>query len=304
MSEEMISRKGVAYIVIATLGFSLIPILAQMGLSTDLKAATLLFYRFFIATLLFLIYCLATKKSLRLRNRKEYFYVAVAGCIYCVQCIFFFSSFQYISSSLGEIIYHCYPLFILVLANLFLKESITRNKVFGVILSVIGVFIVLYAPWGAHEIRGIVYVVVTAFVSSVYMVYTKKRVSDIDTTVLTMYLCLVCSVLYLAYSIIKGEFAVLQTYQIIINVCILSVCSTVIGFFSFMKAISLLKVGQVSILSLLEPIFTIIIAFLLLGVQLTSLQMIGTAVVLLAIYVYERPEKRNLDVPKEPPESL
>jgi len=113
--------------------------------------------------------------------------------IYSIQCIFFFSSFNHISSSLGEIIFHCYPLFVLITAKVFLDESITLNKVLGVGLSVIGIGIVLYAPWNVAEITGIIYVIISALTSSIYMVYTKKKVVDIDNTVLTMYLCSVCS---------------------------------------------------------------------------------------------------------------
>ncbi len=123
-AELCVKRKGIIYIVLGTLGFSLIPIMAQIGLSSDMTAGTLLFYRFFIAGLLFLIYCLATQKRILLSNRKEYIYVIIAGCIYSAQCIFFFSSFNYISSSIGEILYHCYPLFVLILANRFLKEPV------------------------------------------------------------------------------------------------------------------------------------------------------------------------------------
>ncbi|MGL6106200.1 EamA family transporter [Romboutsia sp.] len=61
--------------------------------------------------------------------------------------------------------------------------------------------------------------------------------------------------------------------------------STIVGFFAFMKVISLLSVGQVSILSLIEPIFTIILAYIILGTKLTILQIIGTVVILLAIYI-------------------
>lgn len=282
------SRQGVFYIIIATAGFSLIPVLAQMGLATDMTAATLLFYRFFIAAVIFLIYCLITRKSILLKDSREYIFVIIAGVIYSAQCILFFSSFRYISSSIGEIVYHCYPIFILILAYIFLKEPITKTKVAGVILSITGIVIVLYGPWNLLETIGIVYVVFTALISSVYMVFTKKTVSSVDTTVLTFYLCVVCSVIYFCYSMLSNEFAIIPDVSIAVNVIILAVCSTVIGFFFFMKAIILLPVGQVSILSLLEPVFTIILAFFMLRVDLTVIQILGTGIVLIGIYVYEK----------------
>ncbi|GAA0712819.1 EamA family transporter [Paraclostridium ghonii] len=288
------NNKGVVYIVIATLGFSIIPILANMGLENNLSSATLLFYRFFIAGVVFLAYCVITKRKICLKDKKEALYICVAGVIYSVQCISFFSSFQYISPSIGEIIYHCYPLFTLILASLILKEGVTKKKVIGVILSVVGTSIVLYAPWQMAEIRGIMYVIMAALVSAIYMVYTKKRITNMDTIVLTMYLCFVCCAIYFLYSMVNGEFVFISNPKIIFYVSILALFSTIVGFFAFMKAISLLSVGKVSILSLFEPIFTILLDYIILGTKLTILQIIGTAVILLAIYIYDRPCKDDL----------
>lgn len=281
------TKKGVLFMLLATIGFSIIPVLASIGFTLDLTAATLLFYRFFMAALFFLAYCVIKKKSLQLGSAKAYISVILAGIVYALQCLFFFSAFRYISPSLGEILYHCYPLFILVLAAVFLKESVTSQKVLGVILSIIGVAITLYAPWNVAEIKGIIFVVMTALISSIYMVFTKKYTSSIDTTVLTTYLCFVCSSVLLGYVLIMGEFVWLNTWQGFLNAGLLAFWSTIIGLFAFMKAISYLNIGLVSILSLSEPIFTIVISYFVLGTTLTILQIVGTAVILSAIYIYE-----------------
>lgn len=286
-------NKGIIYVVIATLGFSIIPILANLGLSSNLTSATLLFYRFFIAGLVFLAYCIITKRNILIKDKKQALFICIAGVIYSVQCISFFSAFKYISPSIGEIIYHCYPLFTLILAALFLKEEVTKQKIVGVILSIVGTSIVLYAPWQVSEIRGIVYVIITALVSAIYMVYTKKYIADVDTIMLTMYLCFVCSIVYFGYSMVNGEFVIITSINIIFYVSMLAFWSTIIGFFAFMKAITLLSVGQVSILSLLEPIFTILLAYVILQNQLTILQIIGTGVILFAIYIYDSSGKDN-----------
>ncbi|MDO5302097.1 MAG: DMT family transporter [Tissierellia bacterium] len=288
MDQNKVDKRGIIYIVIATLGFSIIPILAQIGLATNLGASTLLFYRFFLAFVVFFLYVIIAKKKVKLEEKSDYIHVFLAGLIYSLQCIFFFSSFKYISSSLGEIIYQCYPFFVLILAYFFLNEKITKGKLIGVALSIMGTIITIYGPLGNNHIRGIIYVIITAFISSVYIIFSKQRVSNIDTTVLTMYLCLVCSIVYLLYSLVRKDFVIITDLHLVFNVTVLAICSTVIGFFAFMKAISLLSAGYVSILSLLEPIFTIVLAYLILGVALTPLQLLGTTIVLIGVYIYER----------------
>jgi len=285
------TKKGIFCILIATLGFSIIPIMARIGFSLNVSASTMLFYRFFLAGIFLSFYCLLKKQLLKLESYHLLFTVIVGGIIYSFQCLCFFSSFKYIAPSLGEVLYHCYPLFILILAGYFLKESITKEKATGVLLSIIGVGIVLYAPWTLAEFRGIVLVILTALISSIYMVYIKKYISDLDSLVLTTYLCFTCSFVFLAWSLLNREFTFLHNWKELSTASILAFFSTIVGFFAFNKSIKLLNVGIVSILSLAEPVFTIILSFLILGDRLTWVQLLGTLIILLAIYIYEKEPK-------------
>ncbi|MDR1135900.1 MAG: DMT family transporter [Clostridiales Family XIII bacterium] len=283
-----INGKGLAWILIATVGFSVIPIIASMGFAENYTPVTLLFYRFFIAGIVFLIYCVLSRKKIALQDKSTVVAMCTAGGLYSIQCIFFFSAFQYISSSVGEIVYHCYPLFVLPLAAVFLHESLTAQKIFGVVLAVAGTAVILYSPWELAEIKGIVYVFVSTFTSSFYMVFTKKYLGSIDSAALTMYLCFVCAAVYFVYGLMKGELAAPTGYKAFVYIGILSFWSTIVGFFAFMKAISLLTAGQVSVFSLLEPVFTVTLAYIMLGDKLAALQIAGALVILAGIIIYDR----------------
>ncbi|MEG1584177.1 MAG: DMT family transporter [Anaerovorax sp.] len=123
--------KGTIYVVISSLGFSIIPILATLGFSANMAAGTMIFYRFFIAGCLFFIYCIVRKERLKFQQRRNYLYLVMAGIIYTFQCILFFSAFQYISASVGEVIFYIYPVFVAILSAVFLKEKITKVKMIG-----------------------------------------------------------------------------------------------------------------------------------------------------------------------------
>lgn len=213
--------------------------------------------------------------------------VVGAGVIYAIQCLCFFAAFQYIPASIGAILYNCYPIFVILLSKCFLHEQITINKVVGVLTAIVGTVIVLYTKWETPQVIGLTLVVLTALISGVYMVYNKKYTSAMDTTILTMYLCLICSACFLINSIFFKEFVLLSSLSLWINVSLLALWSTIVGLFGLMKAISLLNVGLVSMITLAEPIFTIILSFILLSERLTIQQAIGSIIVLLGIYFYE-----------------
>lgn len=85
-----------------------------------------------------------------------------------------------------------------------------------------------------------------------------------------------------------GEFAVLNSISSLFNIAILAIFSTVIGLFGFMKSISLLDVGLVSVISLFETMFTVVLSYLAMETTLTMLQIFGGLIVLARVYVYEK----------------
>jgi len=284
-------KKGILFVVISSLGFSIIPILATLGFSADITAGAMLFYRFLIAACLFFVYCIVKRQPLIFQEKKNYGYLTIAGIIYATQCTLYFSAFHYISAAVGEVIFYIYPVFVAILSAIFLKEQITKFKVVGIAAALAGIGVVLYAPGGGIQMKGVLLVILSAFTSSCYFTFNKKFTSAINTTVLMTYICTVCAGVSLIYSLSRGEFSVPGDWKVWLNIGILAVWSTVIGLFCLMKGLKLLEAGMASIVSLSEPIFTILLSFLILGTSLTPFQFLGAAVVMIAIYIYEKGDR-------------
>lgn len=281
-------KKGVLYMVASALGFSIIPILATLGLSADIAPGILLFYRFFIAACLFFIYCLIKQKSLLFQGRKNVTYLIIAGTIYSAQCILFFSAFKYISAAVGEVIFYIYPVFVAILSAIFLKEKITKYKVLGILAAVTGIGVVLYAPGGGIQISGVLLVILSALASSCYFTFNKKFTAEISTPVIMTYVCFTCSIIYLIYSICLREFTIPNQWTLWLYIALLAIWSTVIGLLCLMKGLKILEAGMASLVSLCEPIFTILLSYIVLGTALTPVQLFGSSIVIAAIYIYEK----------------
>lgn len=281
-------RKGVFYILASSLGFSIIPILATLGLSTNISTETLLFYRFFLAGVVFFAYSLVRQRPFLFQSRKNSLYLVTAAIIYSIQCILFFSAFQYIAPALGEVIFYIYPVFVAVLSVIFLKESMTKYKITGIFIALVGISVVLYAPGGGVHLKGVVLVILSALASSCYFIFNKKFTSDISAPVIMTYVCFTCSVLYLAYSLLSGEFTVPSQGKVWLYILLLALWSTSVGLFCLMQGLKLLSSGMASLLSLMEPIFTILLSYAIFGTALSPVQLMGTGMVIVAIYIYDR----------------
>lgn len=280
-------KKGVLSILISTLGFSIIPIFAKLGIESGFSSSILLFYRFLFATFIFYFY-LKFKKHKFISQKNIYWKIFIAGFIYSMQCICYFTAFKYISTSLGAIIYNTYPIFTIFFSYLFLKTKITIRMIIGVVLAILGSILVVYSPMTENKIIGIILIILTTIFSGIYMVYTKKNLEDIESVELTTYVSLTCSLVFLIISLFSKTFIFIDNILILGYVFCLSIFSTVIGLLGFIKAISLLDVGLVSVINLIEPFFTVTFSYILFKDSLTILQLIGGFIIILGVYFYEK----------------
>lgn len=279
--------KGIVSILISTLGFSVIPIFARLGLKQGYSSSLLLFYRFLFAFFIFYFYLKLTKYRIT-SDKKMIKKICIIGIIYSLQCLCYFSAFQYISVSLGAIIYNTYPIFTILFSKFFLRTTITFKMILGVILAILGSTFVIYSPMTENKLLGILLVILTTIFSGAYMVYTKKFLNTVNSLELTTYVSLICSITLFGISFFSGTFVILTDLSTLLYVLILAFFSTVIGLLGFMKAISYLDVGLVSIINLIEPFFTVTISYILFKDTLTLLQLIGGFIIVLGVYFYEK----------------
>lgn len=160
--------------------------------------------------------------------------------------------------------------------------------ILGVILAILGSTFVIYSPMTENKLLGILLVILTTIFSGAYMVYTKKFLNTVNSLELTTYVSLICSITLFGISFFSGTFVILTDLSTLLYVLILAFFSTVIGLLGFMKAISYLDVGLVSIINLIEPFFTVTISYILFKDTLTLLQLIGGFIIVLGVYFYEK----------------
>ncbi|WP_373081345.1 DMT family transporter [Fusobacterium animalis] len=280
-------KKGIISIFISTLGFSVIPIFAKLGIDEGYSSSLLLFYRFLFATFIFYFY-LKLKKHVFFSEKNIKYKIYIGGFIYSLQCLCYFTAFKYISTSLGAIIYNTYPVFTVIFSYIFLKTKITIRMIIGIILAIIGSIFVVYSPMTENKIIGIILIILTTIFSGIYMVYSKKNFETINSIELTTYISFTCSIVFLIITLFTKNFIFINSTSILFYILCLSIFSTVIGLFGFMKAISLLDVGLVSVINLIEPFFTIIFSYILFKDSLTFLQIIGGFIIIVGVYFYEK----------------
>ncbi|MCT4605687.1 MAG: DMT family transporter [Marinisporobacter sp.] len=282
------NMKGIIYVVVSTIGFSVIPILAKIGFHSGSNSTTMLFYRFLIATIIFLVYMCFKKQNILLTNKKLYLPFILSSIAYGTQCLLFFSAFKYISPSIGELIYYIYPIFVTISAFFFLGEPIHIRKIICILLSIIGCGFILLSPWDHIQLKGIFMVIMASIMSTIYITMNKKVLSHIDSLTVTAYVSFGCSIYYLIYGTSTHTLELSINLKTFICILVLAFWSTIMGLFAFLKGLSLIGASKASIISLIEPLMTVLLSFIIFSTTLTINQIIGGILIILSIYLFEK----------------
>jgi drug/metabolite transporter (DMT)-like permease len=110
---------------------------------------------------------------------------------------------------------------------------------------------------------------------------------DIPPMVVTTYTTVGCGIFLFAYSLINGKMMLITAPNIMGVIATLSIFSTIISILTFAMGLRILGATKASIISAIEPVITVVLAFILFGETLNWIQMIGATLIVLSILVIE-----------------
>jgi drug/metabolite transporter (DMT)-like permease len=205
---------------------------------------------------------------------------------------FFFIALGYTSAINGSLIMATTPVFVTFGAALFLNETWNRRLGFGLLLSLIGVFLVIIK--GSLEtlvsltfnvgdllfVAGLICWVVHGLIGKVVM----KESPPLFTTTITTFLG---SFFFAIWSLFEGGWGDVPNMsgQSWIEMLFLIICSTVVAFFLWNKGIHQIGASKSSLYMNLVPINATWIALLLYGSGITWQQIVGMLMVIFGVYV-------------------
>ena len=109
----------------------------------DMSTMHLIFFRSFVTALVMLLFLLLTDKSKLKINPGDWWYFFGTGILSFLLFGFcYFYTITHASMSIAAILLYTSPFFVIVMARIFFKEKITANKVAGLLLAVIGCYLI------------------------------------------------------------------------------------------------------------------------------------------------------------------
>jgi drug/metabolite transporter (DMT)-like permease len=195
-----------------------------------------------------------------------------------------------VESTLAAVIISTIPLFAPVLAFIILRERIGLATIIGILVSLIGVFFVIYEPSGGSKanIWGVALMFMAVFSAICYATVLRKIPTYYNNMSVIFYQSLLGLIFFIP-TFFLTDFSTIQTLKVssesLLALVMLAVFASVIAFVLFAGAVRQVGVTRTNVFVNLIPVFTAILSWLILDEILTISKWAGIAIVVTGLFV-------------------
>ena len=209
-----------------------------------------------------------------------------------------FYGLHFITASLERVVLFIYPTFVLFLNQIFFKKKITGLQFLALGITYAGILIAYFNNIGqSAQLNlplGVGLVALSGLTYAFYMVGSDRLIVDLGVWVFTSLSMLAATVMMLIHAYFQNGLAInhlrSEVYWIGIG---MGIFSTVIPTFLYSAGIKIIGSSNTSIIGSIGPIFTIILASVFLGETISSIQIMGTLLVLIGVFLIGFKGKNN-----------
>jgi drug/metabolite transporter (DMT)-like permease len=271
--------------------FGAMAVLGKLAYENGATVGTLLAVRFMLAAVMFWALVFArggAAAELRELARRDVAIALGLGAVgYAAQAGLFFSALERIDASLLSLLLYTFPAMVAVTAIVLGRERADAIRFGALALASVGLVLVLAnARAGALDTVGAALALGAAVVYTTYILVSQGIAGRIGPTLLSALVCSGAAVTLSAGSALLGDLRPGEVsaagWGWLAGIALVSTVAAVSLFFAGLK-----RVGPTtaSILSTVEPVVTVLLAFLVFGELLGGLQLLGGALVITAVLV-------------------
>ena len=280
------NRKGIFLALAANILWGTTFVVSQVALSY-VNPYDLVFLRSLVGTIIILAIFIFTPQLrhmaflelMRLR-------IWILSILYAVGFLLQYLGQDYSDASNATMLANLAPVFIPIMAALFLRDRITRLGILVMVMggSGLGLMSLGSLHLNPDEILGDALLIGTSLSYSLFIVLSKRyRASGLESSFLVIILVtlmLLPQAIFLGH-LGPGSFDI--PIRALIDIIWLGATGTVIALALYLRALRSINATASGIFLLLQLVFGLVLAFLMLGERLSLLQMLGAALILSAI---------------------
>jgi len=269
--------------------FSMIGILGVLVYQGGASPITLLIGRAFIGTILFFLTVFFLKKKSFKIERKDVVRLLIHSSVLVVHLVLCWNAINIIRHiPTVYAIHFTYPIWIFIMAALFLKEKINKKKIASLSLGIIGVlFVIQFLPaisLVGISLIGVGLMLLASLFWAIYLLYGQVLLEKYNLFTILFYNFLVC---FIAFFLMQGISTTISelTIPVIKYIVLMGVITTYLAYLLYYFAIKKIGVVNTSIINLVVPFLGAVLAFLVLKQTITLFQLLGITLITSGVYL-------------------
>jgi drug/metabolite transporter (DMT)-like permease len=271
-------------------GFASLSILGKLAFNADLNIVTILSLRFTGAAVLLAIYLFFFRRRKLIFDARQVVILILLGAVgYTGQSALYFAALERNPASISSMLLYVYPAFVALFNWLLNRQTLSAREWValalascGVILTLNPVRILQSTSNGSIDLLGVAFVIGSAIWYAAYIISSDRFTRRAGPWVSLVWISLGAAISFT----IAGAFSHTLDYKLgpegILILFGMVTLSTILALGTFLAGMQRVGPTAASLLSTLEPVFTVLLAMVLLGEFLTILQTVGGGLVLAA----------------------
>lgn len=277
---EQTFLKNLFGLLLATLFISTSGVLGRyIALPTEI----IIWFRSILAAIFLYVFLRFKKTDVKIQQKKEYVPFFIGGVFMALHWVTYFYALKLSNVGLGMLSLYTFPVIIALLEPLILKVKFQAVHVLFGILILVGLYIITPSfDVESTQVKGILFGVFSAFCYAIRILILKPHAASYDGTVLMFYQTIIISVL-LFPTLFFMDLSGLQTQWPYL--LLLAFLTTAVGHSLMLHSLKFFSAATTSIISSLQPIFGIILAFLFLSEIPSMKTFIGGSLILATVLI-------------------
>jgi drug/metabolite transporter (DMT)-like permease len=275
-------------IVISALSFGSISVLTVLLTGAGVPLVTAMAWRYVLGAL-FLFGFVGIAQLQSIPNQRILQLLVIGGIGQALITYLSLYALEFISVGPLAFLFYTYPAWVALLAAVRKTEKLTPIRIIALSLALIGVTVMVGSSATERlNPTGVLLALTSALLYSAYLPSLEHLQRDIPALVSTFLLIAGAAVSFVVGALITGRLYLPVGSTVWSNIFLLALVSTVIAFSTLIKGLSVLGPVRTAIIATVEPFFTALLGFVVLGNQLTLTTLVGGLLIAAAVLLIQR----------------
>jgi drug/metabolite transporter (DMT)-like permease len=263
---------GILLTVLSSLFFGMLGYFNTLAEVAGLQFAERLFYRFLSAAIC--IFIVIEIRGGNLRIPRSAVFKLIVGSVFfqSFTSAFLYMAYDLVGTGFTTVLHFTYPILVLILSVVKDKERPGRPQIWGTFIALIGLFLII-GPTNTSNIKGTLIALASALTYTLYIRFlSDEHIKKIDSFTLMFYIFLISAAFWFLPALKEGinRHVILDMRGAVVSMIGLSLLGTTVAASLFNYCVRLIGGRMTSILSIFEPVSSVVIGLIALGESLTK----------------------------------